>query len=280
DLDGGSISLLARGRQPRYLPSGHLVFARDRSLWSVPFAPGTRRLTGEPVEVAGAIERSTLNAFVHFAIADDGTLFYIPERAEADLMRLVWLDRSGREITLQHARRGITRFSLSPDGSRIALAVADGEERDIWVLDRERQSTTRLTFDALVDTQPVWSPDGTLIAFRSDRDGGGLFVRTADGSSDARRLTSAGGNFHIPYAFTPDGRHVLFTHFRDYTDQDVLSVGIDGGRESAVLAEPFAESRPALSPDGRWLLYQSDESGRFEVYMRPFPDVGRARWQV
>jgi serine/threonine-protein kinase len=276
----GTPTLLTRGRQPRYLPSGHLVFARDRALWSVRFDPRARRLIGEPVQVIDGVERSTLNAFVHFAIADDGTLFYIPLRERAGLLRLAWVDRAGRETAVEHERRGITRFSISPDGSRLALAVADGDDRDVWVLDRARGSFSRLTVDPVVDSQPVWSPDGTLIAFRSDRDGGGVFVRRADAATDARRLTRAVRGFHIPYAFTPDGQQVIFTEFRDYTDQDIKHVSIDGTGEAALLAEPFAEMRPALSPDGRWLLYQSDESGRAEVYLRPFPDVRRARWPV
>ena len=160
------------------------------------------------------------------------------------------------------------------------MAIADGDERDIWILDQARHTTTRLTFDPVPDSQPVWSPDGSLVAFRSDRDGGGVFLRRADAASDPVRLTHARTGFHIPYAFTPDGTRVLFTHFRDYADQDILSVGVAGGDETPVLTGPSAEVHPAISPDGRWLLYQSDESGRFEVYLRPWPDVTRARWQV
>jgi dipeptidyl aminopeptidase/acylaminoacyl peptidase len=129
----------------------------------------------------------------------------------------------------------------------------------------------------------VWSPDSRRIAYRSDRRGGGLFIRAADGADEERRLTSAEGLYHTPYTFTPDGRRLLFVEFRDYKQQDVLSVRLDGsgsGRVEPVLTGPAAELRPALSPDGRWLAYQSDESGRFEVYIRPFPDVQRAKVQV
>ncbi|MEZ5287539.1 MAG: hypothetical protein R2712_22600 [Vicinamibacterales bacterium] len=226
------------------------------------------------------VERSALNAFVHFAVSDDGSLFYVPWRRRAGLMRLVWLDRQGRELETVREAPGLTRVSLAPDGTRIAVAIADGDDRDVWILDPARGTTARLTFDPVPDSQPVWSPDGTLIAFRSDRDGGGVFVRRADGASDAERLTQAGPGYHIPYGFTPDGSHVLFTDFRDYADQDVMRVDLASRTVEPVLAAPFAEVHPALSPDGRWLAYESDETGRFEVYLRPYPDVSRARWRV
>jgi len=127
----------------------------------------------------------------------------------------------------------------------------------------------------------VWSPDSRRIVWRSDRRGGGLFIRAADGADEERRLSNAEGLYHTPYTFTPDGRRLLFVEFRDYKQQDVLSVRLDGsGRVEPVLTGPAAELRPALSPDGRWLAYQSDESGRFEIYVRPFPDVQRAKVQV
>jgi serine/threonine-protein kinase len=271
---------LTAGRQPRLLPSGLLVFARDRGLWTARFDARSRRLASEPMPAIDGVDRSGLNGFVHFGVSDSGDLVFVPFRERAGLRAVTWTDRTGRLLAPEMERRGITRFALSPDETQLAVAVADGDDRDIWVHHRQRGATTRLTADRGTETQPVWSPDGRVIAYRGDHEGNGVFVRTADGASPARRLTSAGDTVDIPYTFTPDGSRLLFTRFRDYSDQDVLSVPIAGGAPTPVLAERHAEMRPALSPDGRWLLYQSDQTGRLEVYLRPFPNVGASRWPV
>jgi serine/threonine-protein kinase len=139
----------------------------------------------------------------------------------------------------------------------------------------------RLTIDPATDTAPIWSPDGKRVAFRSEREGGGIFLTAADGSGTARRLTRSDGPTrpaHTPYGFTPDGKTLLFVELRSYGDQGIFAVTTEPElKTSVVLDSPFAETRPALSPDGKWLAYQSDESGRYEIYVRPYPAVDRAR---
>jgi Tol biopolymer transport system component len=116
--------------------------------------------------------------------------------------------------------------------------------------------------------------------YRSEREGGGLFVRAVDGD-DVERLTAAGDAIHTPHGLTPDGRTVLFTEFRSYTDQAIAAVDLARPlRIRRVLGLGGAQARPQVSPDGRWLAYQSDESGRFELYLRPYPDVERGVWPI
>jgi Tol biopolymer transport system component/tRNA A-37 threonylcarbamoyl transferase component Bud32 len=277
---GRAPALLAPGRRPRYLASGHLVFARGGTLWAARFDPASLSLKSAPVPVLEGVDDTATNGFPHFAVGDDGTLLYLPRGEGSGERTLVWVDRSGTEQAVELSRRGLSRFALSPDGRRLAFSAADEDGQDIWVHDRERGASARVTADRDLDTAPIWTPDGTRIVFRSSREGGGLFVRAADGSGQVERVTASDGPIHTPYSFTPDGRHLLFVSFRSYGEQDIAALDLETRAVRTLVEGRFAKLRPALSPDGRWLAYQSDESGRFEVYVRPFPEVEAARWQV
>ncbi len=282
DRDGREIKVLTEGRQPRFLTPDVLVFARQHGLWASRYDARRRALIGQPLPVLDGIERSTLTAQLQYTLASDGTLLYVPDRGDSGEQALVWRDRRGKEEAVELEGRGIVRFALSPDGTRMALSVSENEDRDVWIFDRGRKALSRMTFDKAAESAPVWSPDGKTIAYRSDADGGGIMIQPADGSGTPRRLSrAAAGSYHIPYGFTLDGSQVIFVEFRDYKDQNILTVSSEGsGRAASILSAPASETRPALSPDGRWLAYQSDESGRSEVYVRPWPDVNRAKWQV
>jgi len=285
DLDSGAVVTLTEGRQAQYVPPGDLVFARGEALWAVPFDLSRLSLAGDAAPMVDDLERGSLNGTSHFAVSNTGTLVYMPRRPALDLKTPVWVSLDGRETPVPVESRPYTRASLSPDGTRIALAEADPENRDIWVLDIERGTLMRLTTDPAIDTAPIWSPDGKRIAFRSERDGGGMFITHADGSGRPMRLTSVEGPSRpaqTPYDFTPDGLMLLFTELRSYADQGIGSVSAveEGAPVNVLIDGPYAETRPALSPDGSWLAYQSDETGRYEVYVRPYPDVSGSRAQI
>ncbi|HUF46970.1 MAG TPA: protein kinase [Vicinamibacterales bacterium] len=284
DLTTGGVVPLVEGRQPQFVATGHLIFVRGSALWAAPFDATTRELRAEPVSMIEGLELGTLNRTVHVSAAADGTLVYMPQRTGLGLRTPVWVDLDGTEAVVPVDGRVYTRASLSPDQTRLALAVADPENRDIWIYELARGAMTRLTTDPATDTAPIWSPDSRMIAFRSEREGGGVFIAPADGSGETRRLTSSDGPerpAHTPYAFTPDGTAVLFTELRSYTDQGIgLATLGDEPTVRMLIDGPYAETRPALSSDGNWLAYQSDETGRFEVYVRPFPDVDTSRTRI
>jgi serine/threonine-protein kinase len=212
-------------------------------------------------------------------VSGNGSLLYVPAREEVRDRRLVWLDRVGAESPLPLEPARYQRAALAPDGGRIAVVLSVDNNTDIWIGDIKEPSLARLTRDPATDTAPLWSADGRSIVFRSDRDGGGLFRVGIDGGG-LTRLTQSAGAFHTPHAWADGGRRLLFTDFRTYTEQAIAA--LDPGREVTRLLPSgrFAQLRPQMSPDGRWLAYQSDETGRFEIYVRPYPNVDDAHWQV
>jgi len=282
-LEGGERHLLGEGRQPRFLPPDRLAFVRRNALWTAPLDVRRFALTGSPAAASENVSVSAVSANAHFDTSTSGTLVYLPRRAPGSGNRpVVWVDATGREQLLPLEPMAYTRAAVSPDGSRIALAVAGSEMRDLWLYTVARSTLTRLTFDDAVETAPVWTPDGHRVLYRSSRDGDGIYIVGAEGAASALRVTEApAGTLHTPYDVTPDGRQVLFTAFRTDRDQGTGMAPIDSrGAITWLVDGPFAELRPRLSPDGRWMAYQSDETGRFEIYVRPFPQIMSARWQV
>jgi eukaryotic-like serine/threonine-protein kinase len=286
DLTTRAITALVEGKQPSYLApgphgAGHLVFARQGALWVAPFDARAGRMTGEPVPaVTAVLDAGGFNGGAQFALAPAGALLYAPAQPVVPERALLWYDRDGTEIALPLEPRAISHLSLAPDGGRVALSVVTGPNHDIWIHDLDRAAMTRVTTHPEMDAVPIWSPDGRSLAYRSHRDGGGLFLQQVDPPGEARRLTSPNGPEHSPSDFTQDGQAILFTEVRSYHQQDIGMVDIDSGEVTWLLTGAAAEMRPRLSPDGRWLAYSSNASGRFEVYVRPFPEVHARRWQI
>ena len=275
----GEIRIVAEGTHGRYLTPGCLVFFREGTLWGAPFDLARSEVAGTAVPLVEGIEH-TDNTVLHFDVAK-GALAYLPAgEGEGGLQRLVWIDREGRETEVNLEPGPYLCASLSPDGKRVALAVRERGNTDIWIAEPNRRATSRLTFDPTIETMPAWSPDDRTIAFRSEREGPGIFQRDPQGARPIERLTSTDGPIHSPYGWTPDGKTLLFALFRSFRHQAIASVTPPDATVRVLLDGNFAQLDPQVSPDGRWLAYQSDETGRFEVYVRPYPDVNAGRWQV
>ncbi len=279
-LNTGERRVLIEGTHGRYSPTGHLLFSRDTTLWAVPFDVGGLAVVGDPFPVLEGVNlRGGGNS--DLAVADNGTVAYLPGYVSISNRTLVWVDREGVEEALPAPPRAYVYPRISPDGTRLAVQISD-QENDIWVWDFEGVRLSRLTFDRGVDAFPTWSPDSRRIAYSSQREGiaSRLFWQEADGRGSVERLTDGtSGQFvsQFPHAFSPDGTRLIF---REAGDLKLLN--LDGTERIAepLVGTTFNEQNAEVSPDGRWLAYQSSESGRDEVYVRPFPGVDGGRWQV
>jgi eukaryotic-like serine/threonine-protein kinase len=279
DLQSRQHRVIVRGGGfPLYMDSGHIVYGNDGTLRAVRFDLDRLEVQGNPVAVVEGVVTKAGGA-ASFSISANGTLVYVAGAAAAGRRSVVWVDRQGREEETNVPPRTYAYARLSPDGGRVALDIRD-EQNDIWTWDLTRKTLTRLTFNPAIDRAPVWTPDGTRVAFSmATGSAEPVFIQAADGSGTPTRVTPEDGVF-LPASFTPDGKQLL-VHPSASSPYDLQIVDIDGKTPPRpLLAEPYSESNGVVSPDGRWLAYQSNESGRDEVYVRPFPDVRSGRWQV
>jgi serine/threonine-protein kinase len=279
DLETGTSKVLVRGgHHAHYVPTGHLVYGAGGTLRAVAFDRDRLEVAGTPVPVLEQVVTSVGGA-VDAAVAANGTMVYVPGRGGPGAVRsLVWVDRMGREEQVPTPLRAYYFPRISPDGTRVALAVMD-QEQDIWIWDFARERLTRFTFDPGADQYPLWSPDSRRLIFTSTRVGGSnVFSQAADGTGAVEQLTE-GSTLRLPQAMTPDGNSIIV---REVGQQDdLMLMPLQPPRRPQPLVQTmFSERNAEIVPDGRWLAYESDESGREEIYVRPFPDVSGGRWQV
>jgi serine/threonine-protein kinase len=278
-LETGERHVLIRGgTYARYVPTGHLVYYRAGTMMAVPFDPVRLEVTGTPVPVLEGVMSSTGGSgAAQFSFASLGSLVYVPGGPQAGERMLVWVDRKGAETPLPAPSRAYDDPRLSPDGRQVALI--EGATNDVWVYDIPHATLTRLTFEGAADV-PLWTSDGKRIVYVSAKAGArGLFWKPADGSGPEERLmTSEFGP--LSSSVSPDGQTLAFYEPRPTTGNDIWVVPLKGERKpKPFLQTPFSEGAPMFSPDGRWLAYSSDESGRSEIYVRPFPGPG-GKYQV
>jgi hypothetical protein len=279
------------GTNAQYVPTGHLVYALAGTLLAVPFDAVELTPKGWPVSLVEDMAMSDVGVMAYFAVSNEGTLVYVPSGAQQDRMP-VWVDRQRRETSIKGMpSKTYTQLRLSPDGTRIAL-VAQEKNDDIWIWDLASENLPRLTSGPAWDRDPMWTPDGKSVIFSSGTRGiiglRNIFRQAADGTGTAEQLTHDA--FAIPKALTPDGNGLVFIDSK-WARAGAPASGVDRGdvmllplvgeqRPQALVRSQFWETQADLSPNGRWLVYQSNESGPQGIFVGPFPNVEARRWLV
>jgi dipeptidyl aminopeptidase/acylaminoacyl peptidase len=262
----------------QYVEPGYLLFVRERTLVAQKFDAGSLTLAGEAVPVG---EDLALGDFglASFSASRNGVLAF--RGGELTGTRLLWIDRSGKETAALDATADYRDTSLSPDGTRLVYDVGDGGTRgDLWIRDLVRGVSSRFTFDPAVELNPQWSPDGRRIVYTSKAKGAGdLYVKDASGTKEAEPLLVNADEKYVS-DWSADGKYILFTSRGDESGWNIWAVPSDGERKPIpIVKTPFAELWATFSPDGKYIAYQSNESGRAEIYVREFPEA-RNKWQV
>jgi serine/threonine-protein kinase len=281
DLPTGTQKVLFRGgTHAHYVQSGHLVYAAAGSLRAVPFDPDRLQVgTTPPVPVLSQVA-TTGAGEAEFDISRTGTLVYLPGGVQTVARTLVWVDREGRQELIKAPARAYLYPRLSPDGTRVALDIRD-QDNDIWIWNIGRETLTRFTVDPALDRFPVWMPDGRRLVFTSDRRGvSNLFLQAVDATETAERLLES-AEVQVPMSVSPDGRRIVIRQGIAPT-ADLTTLNLEGDRGTEPLVtDAFFDDAGLISPgEGRWLAYNSNESGQLEIYVRPFPNVNAGHWQV
>jgi len=279
---GDRVTLAERAFGPRYSPTGHVTFARDGSLWAAPFDLDSLELTGPEIPVVDSVQQNGNLGGVAYTFSDDGTLIYVPGRdsgggPSSRTRTLVWVDREGNETPIAVPPNDYRHPRLSPDGDHLAVSVSNGGNDDIYVIDLVTGAPRRLTFDPAADVSPIWTPDGNRVVFASDQQGGGIFSKAADGSGSAEPLL-ASSDAVFPETFAPDGATLVFRSGSNRT-LNTLSMR-DKSIARPLLQSPSGDHASAISPNGKWIAYDSHERGSGQIVVRPFPETGAKQWQI
>ena len=289
-LPSGAPKVVLRGGfHGRYLRSGHLVYLHDGTLFAVPFDLERLQTVGEPVPVIEGVLSSAVSGSAQFSVSHAGSLLYTPGKSTGEGVPIFWMDQKGTTTPLRAAPAAWQLPRFSPDGRKLAVTIADNGLLDLWIYEHARDTMTRFTFDPANDRGAVWTPDGRRLAFGSDRGTKGIFNiywQRADGTGEIQRLTNSPSS-QAPFSFHPSGKFLAYTEQRPNTGSDLMMLPLDGdeargwtaGPPTVFLSTPAIEFLPMFSPDGRWIAYQSNDSGHNEVFVRPFPGPG-GKWQI
>jgi serine/threonine-protein kinase len=283
DLASGRIApLKVQGVSPRYVSTGHIVYATgDGSLRAVGFDARTMAILGDPVPVAEQIIVKASGA-ANFDVSRNGHIMYTTGAVGGLAPRtLTWVDRAGKETPLSAPRRNYFYVRVAPDGRRLSLDVRD-EELDIWIWDLQREALTRLTDKPGSDEYGLWTSDGRIVFSSTVGGRRELLSHRPDGVGQPQQVTDTQGKLSpYPNAITPDGKQVVFRSSGPEGKNDLYVASLSGERSyKKVLATEHDELNAALSPDGKFMVYVSDFSGRQEIYVRPFPNADDGQWPV
>jgi eukaryotic-like serine/threonine-protein kinase len=280
DPADATITLLEAESSASYA-SGHLLFARDETLMAQPFDPDARQPKGEAFPLAEHVSREG-SRYVGASVSENGTLVYAGGSLAAQ-QQLTWFDRAGRALSTVGEAAAYGAFALSPDERRLAVALGPGspENIDIWIVDIARNIRSRLTVDPGSDQSPVWSPDGTRIAFGGQRSGKASLRQKLMNGTTADESLLEGSRGIAPSSWSADGRFIAYTLTGAFPQtSDVWVLPLFGDRKPFPLAQTeFVETSGVFSPDGRWIAYTSNEAGLSNVYVQPFLRGG-GKYQV
>jgi eukaryotic-like serine/threonine-protein kinase len=269
---------LIQGTYGRYANSGHIVYMQAGTLMAVPFDLHQLKITGPAVPIVEGVLQSVRAGDAQYSISSTGSLAYVPGPTQSAQLKMIWVSRNGAEQPLAapaHAYRGPR---LSPDGRRIAAGITE-QDSQVWLYDLSRETLTRFTFQSDNNTAPFWTPDGKRIVYISNKDGPrNLYWQLADGSGGLERLTTS-DHVDIPSSWSPNGRMLAYSEVGAPDGYDIWVLRLSDRKAQPFLRTKFNEAAAQFSPDGNWVAYASDESGRNEIYVQPYPGPGR-KWQI
>ena len=280
-LETGEQHAVAQGHSARYLPTGHLVFARAGALYAMPFDIARLSVTGAAVKVVDGVITHPESGGAQVAISSNGTLIYAAGGSRSAERPLLWVDRGGNARPVTERRASYWWPRVSPDGQRISVVI-DAAFSKIWVLDVERGTLTRVSQLPGDQDRAVWMPDGVHVTFGADMTGSGtvrLFSDRFDGAGNGTPVFE-GGESPSPLGWSPDGRRLLYRQAGATTGQDVWLYSADDRTSTPFLHGPANESSASFSPDGRWIAYVSDESSAAQIYVRPVRGPGRSQVSI
>lgn len=268
--------------------SGYILFLRDQSLLAQPFDTSKLELTGEATPIAEHVMVNAATGVPEFSASETGTLVYQAGEDTGGAWDLRWFTRDGKPAGAVAEQERYTYPILSPDNAQLAVSFFNGSQgtSDIWIFDLKRGTKSRLTFSAGSAAGGVWSPDGKMLYYYANNRKAGpnqIYAKAADGSGSEQLVLDDPEAIEGPESFSPDGRYLVFRRrvLSDPTGSwDIWALPLFGDRKPfPIVQTPFIELDAKVSPTGKWMVYQNNESGNYEIYLTAFPGGG-ARWQV